>query len=232
MQSIDDSLKRLGTDFIDLYQIHRWDDETPIEETMEALHDLVRAGKVHYIGGSSMAAWQFSKAQHFAERRGMTPFISMQNHYNLIYREEEREMLPLCQDQGVGIITWSPLARGILSGTRTKEQITQGDTARSKTDPMIANMYGSPDTIDNDFQIVERVVELAKKKGVTPSQISLAWLLHQPQVVAPIVGATKMKHLIEAVDSLKVKLSPEEMKRLEEVYKPHHIAPKSSHQHL
>jgi len=222
-QSIEDSLKRLETTYVDLYQIHRYDSETPIEETMEALHDLVRAGKVRYIGASSMFAWQFSKAQHAAKLKGLVPFVSMQNHYNLIYREEEREMNPLCADQGVGLIPWSPLARGLLSGSRTKGQSkVEGETLRSKGDAFAQTLYAS--TVDNDFAIIDRVLEIAKKKEVSAAQISLAWLLNKPQVVAPIIGCSKMQQLEESVAALNVKLTVEEMKYLEELYKPHVIS--------
>jgi len=223
MQSIEDSLKRLETTYVDLYQIHRYDSETPVEETMEALHDLVRAGKVRYIGASSMFAWQFSKAQHAAKLKGLVPFVSMQNHYNLICREEEREMNPLCADQGVGLIPWSPLARGLLSGSRTKGQSkVEGETLRSKADAFAQTLYAS--TVENDFAIIDRVIEIAKKKEVTAAQISLAWLLNKPQVVAPIIGCSKMQQLEESVAALNVKLTVEEMKYLEELYKPHTIS--------
>ena len=176
-------------DYVDLYQIHRWDNRTPIEETMEALHDVVRAGKARYIGASSMFAWQFAKAQHVAEPHGWTRFVSMQNHYNLVYREEEREMLPLCVDQGVGVIPWSPLARGVLAGNRTRggERLT----TRADTDQFTDYLYNQP----TDFDVVERVAEVAAERGVPPAQVALAWLLHKPAVTAPIVGATKLEHL-------------------------------------
>lgn len=215
--SIDRSLKRLDTDYVDLYQIHRWDYETPIEETMEALHDVVKAGKARYIGASSMYAWQFAKAQFVAEKHGWTKFISMQNHYNLVYREEEREMIPLCRDLGVGIIPWSPLARGFLAGNRRKEDY--GETLRAKTDPFAHEMYYK----DADFQVVDRVVELAARMGYKPAQVALAWLLNKPWVDAPIIGATKLFHLEDAVAALSIKLSHEEMKYLEEPYVPHPI---------
>jgi len=227
MESVDASLKRLGTDYIDLYQIHRWDVSTPIEETMEVLHDLVRSGRVHYIGASSMWTWQFAKAQFIAEKRGMTKFISMQNHYNLIYREEEREMLPFCHQSGVGVIPWSPIARGYLAGSRKRgdnNKIT-GDTVRSKSDPMAAQWYALPNTYDNDFDIIERVAELASKKGVTSSQIALAWMLHRPEITAPIIGATKMSHLEEAVAAVHIQLTPEEITYLQQLYKPHAVVP-------
>jgi len=217
MESIDASLRRLGTDYVDLYQIHRLDKETPIEETLEALHDVVKAGKARYIGASSMFAWQFAKALYLADRRGWTRFVSMQNHYNLVYREEEREMIPLCRDEGVGIIPWSPLARGFLAGNRTREK--SGETARAKTDKFAHEMYYQ----DSDFQIVGRVADLAKRKGTPSAQIALAWLLHQRGVTAPIIGASKMYQLEEAVAALDIQLSSEECKFLEEPYRPHPI---------
>jgi len=225
MESVKTSLKRLGTDYIDLYQIHRWDYNTPIEETMETLHDLVRTGMVHYIGASSMWTWQFAKAQQVASNRGMTQFVSMQNHYNLIYREEEREMIPYCANEGVGIIPWSPLARGYLAGSRRRgeENKVESDTVRSRSDPF-ANLYVRGHTKDNDFDIIERTIELAKKKGVTPSQLALAWMLHKPNIASPIIGATKMSHLEEAVAAVNIKLSPEEILNLEELYVPHAVA--------
>ena len=217
MDSIDKSLKRLQMDYVDLYQIHRWDDETPIEETMEALNDVVRAGKARYIGASSMYAWEFSKAQHTAERHGWTRFVSMQNHYNLVYREEEREMIPQCLDQGVGLIPWSPLARGFLTGNRRKED--WGDTLRSKSDTFGHSMYFN----EEDFAVVDRATAIAKERGVTTSQIALAWLMNKPHISAPIIGATKMDHLEQAIAALEIKLTDEEVKRLEEVYKPHPV---------
>lgn len=215
--AIDDSLRRLGMDYVDLYQIHRWNDETPIEETMEALHDVVKSGKARYIGASSMSAWQFAKAQHVAEKHGWTKFISMQNHYNLVYREEEREMNPLCHDQGVGLIPWSPLARGFLAGNRTRDK--GGETTRAKSDPFAHEMYYQ----DADFQVVDRVVEVAARMGHKPAQVALAWLLHKPGVDAPIIGATKMYQLEDANTALSIKLSHEENKYLEEPYVPHPI---------
>jgi aryl-alcohol dehydrogenase-like predicted oxidoreductase len=217
LDSIDASLRRLGTDYVDLYQIHRWDRETPIEETMEALNDVVRAGKARYIGASSMYAWQFAQAQYTAELRGWARFVSMQNHYNLVYREEEREMNPFCRDQGVGLIPWSPLARGFLAGNRTRDK--RGETTRSTTDPFAHDLYYR----DEDFKIVDRVMELANKRGVKPTQIALAWLLHQPGVTAPIIGASKPHHLPEAIAALDLKLSDQELKYLEEPYVPHPI---------
>ncbi|MDX2733270.1 MULTISPECIES: aldo/keto reductase [unclassified Streptomyces] len=209
MTEIDHSLRRLGTDYVDLYQIHRWDPTTPIEETMEALHDVVKAGKARYIGASSMYAWQFSKAQYVAERHGWTRFVSMQNHYNLLYREEEREMLPLCADQGVGVIPWSPLARGRL--TRAWDTTS----ARSETDEFGKTLYQ-----DTDRHIVDAVAAIADERGVTRAQVALAWLLGQPGVTAPIVGATKPQHLDDAVASVGLQLSDDECKRLEEHYSP------------
>jgi 1-deoxyxylulose-5-phosphate synthase len=214
MSAIDASLQRLGMDYVDLYQIHRWDPHTPIEETMEALHDVVRAGKARYIGASSMFAWQFAKAQHVAERNGWTQFVSMQNHYNLIYREEEREMIPQCLDQGVGVIPWSPLARGFLAGSRTREG--ERRTRRAETDPLQDEWYGRPE----DFDGVDRLVEVAAERGVPPAQVALAWLLHKPGVTAPIVGATKLEHLEDALAAAGLGLAPDEIARLEEPYAP------------
>src|SRR2546430_5925130 len=211
MSSIDASLRRLGTDHVDLYQIHRWDPETPIEETMAALHDVVQAGKARYLGASSMFAWQFAKAQRVAQ----TPFVSMQNHYNLVYREEEREMLPQCLDQGVGVIPWSPLARGFLAGTRTREG--ERRTRRAETDPLQDEWCGRPE----DFDVVDRVVEVAGERGVPPAQIALAWLLHKPGVTAPIVGATKLGHLEDALAATEFELSPDAIARLEEPDRAH-----------
>ncbi len=216
LHAVEASLRRLGTDYIDLYQIHRWDSDTPIEETLETLDDLVRSGKVRYLGASSMYAWQFARALCLAERHGWTRFISMQNHYNLIYREEEREMIPLCLAEGVGLIPWSPLARGFLAGTRDREG---GGTKRARSDAFAREMYFR----DNDFEILARVQDLAARRGVTPAQIALAWLLHRPGVVAPIVGVTKMQHLEEAVAALEIGLSEEEMAYLEEPYQPHPV---------
>ncbi|MCC6905598.1 MAG: aldo/keto reductase [Anaerolineae bacterium] len=217
MDAIDASLRRLGTDYVDLYQIHRWDYNTPIEETMEALHDVVKAGKARYIGGSSMYAWQFAKAQYTAMQHGWTRFVSMQNHYNLVYREEEREMNPLCLDMGVGLIPWSPLARGFLAGNRTRDH--KGDTTRARTDDFAHDLYYA----DTDFDIVDRVVALAKERGVKPVQIALAWLLHKPGVAAPIIGATKPGQLDELAAAVQISLSAEEIAHLEEPYTPHPI---------
>ncbi len=216
-EAIDASLRRLGADYVDLYQIHRWDPETPIEETLEALHDVVRMGKARYIGASSMYAWQFAKALHLADQHGWTRFVSMQNHYNLIYREEEREMIPLCRAEGVGVIPWSPLARGNLAGNRTPEK--SGDTERAKTDGYAHSMYYR----DVDFKVADRCAELAKRRGVSSAQIALAWILHQPGVTAPIIGASKMYQLEEAVAALEIKLSEDERKYLEELYQPHPV---------
>src|SRR5579862_7704761 len=193
LASIDASLARLELDYVDLYQIHRWDYETPIEETMEVLHEVVRSGKARYIGASSMYAWQFAKAQAVAERHGWTRFVSMQNHYNLIYREEEREMIPQCVDQGVAVLPWSPLARGLLAGSRTREG--ERLTTRARTDSFGDSLY----TPDVDFDVIDRVAEVARNRGVPSAQVALAWLLHKPAVTAPIVGATKLEHLEDAV---------------------------------
>jgi aryl-alcohol dehydrogenase (NADP+) len=217
MSSIDGSLRRLGTDYVDLYQIHRYDPETPIEETLCALDDIVRAGKARYIGASSMAAWQFARALYLADRHGWTRFVSMQDHYNLVYREEEREMLPLCRDEGIGVIPWSPLARGFLAGNRRAAD--KGDTARAKTDDFAHRLY----YMDSDFRIVERVVSLAGRRGVKPAQIALAWLLRQPGVTAPIVGASKIEHLDQAIDALEISLTDEECGELEALYEPHTV---------
>jgi 1-deoxyxylulose-5-phosphate synthase len=216
LSGIDASLQRLGMDYVDLYQIHRWDYRTPVEETMEALHDVVRAGKARYIGASSMFAWQFAKAQHAAETHGWTKFVSMQNHYNLIYREEEREMIPQCVDQGVAVIPWSPLARGVLAGSRTRAG--ENRTTRSGTDPVLDALYG-----EADFDVVDRVSEVAAERGVPQAQVALAWLLHRPGVTAPIVGATKLGHLEDALAAEDLELSPKEMERLEELYVPHPV---------
>ena len=217
MHAIDDSLRRLGTDYVDLYQIHRFDYETPIEEAVTALHDVVKAGKARYVGASSMYAWQFAKMLHTADARGLTRFVSMQNHYNLIYREEEREMIPLCRDQGIGIIPWSPLARGFLAGNRKPKDY--GETIRAKTDDYAQKMYYQP----SDFTVVERLTEIARKLGVSNAQVALAWMLAQPGITAPIVGASKMQHLDDAVAALRLKLSEEELKALAEPYQPHPV---------
>jgi aryl-alcohol dehydrogenase (NADP+) len=217
--AVEASLKRLGIDYIDLYQIHRWDYETPIGETMEALHDLVKSGKVRYIGASSMWAWQFAKAQHLAQSNGWVRFVSMQNHYNLIYREEEREMIPLCRDLGVALIPWSPLARGFLAGNRTPEDITAGRTPRARTDEFARNLYYR----EEDFEVVNRLCELASQRGESNAGIAYAWLLHQPGLTAPIVGASKITHIEEAVAATQVKLSAEEIQLLGSSYKPHAV---------
>ena len=215
-QAIDASLSRLGTDYVDLYQTHRFDPDTPIEETLEALDALVRAGKVRYLGASSTDAWRFAKALFTADRRGWSRFVSMQNHYNLVYREEEREMLPLCLAEGVGVIPWSPLARGLLAGTRGRGDA--GGTVRAQTDDFARKLYD-----DSDFDVVDRVVEIARERGVPAAQVALAWLLAQPGVTAPIIGASKPEHLSQAVSALAVHLSEEERRRLEEPYRPHTI---------
>jgi 1-deoxyxylulose-5-phosphate synthase len=216
MNEIDNSLRRLGTDYVDLYQIHRWDYGTPIEETMEALHDVVKAGKARYIGASSMYAWQFLKAQHAAERNGWTKFISMQNHLNLLYREEEREMLPLCREDGIGVIPWSPLAKGLLTRDWNEQ------TARSSNDQVAKTFYSK--TADADRKVVERVAEVAAKRGIPRAQVALAWVLQKEPVTAPIVGATKAHHLEDAVAALSVKLDEYEIASLEEAYVPHPIS--------
>ena len=217
LAAIDASLRRLGMDYVDLYQIHRWDPHTPIEETMEALHDVVRAGKARYIGASSMYAWQFAKAQHVADCNGWTRFVSMQNHYNLLYREEEREMMAQCIDQGVGVIPWSPLARGFLTGTRTRE----GDrrTTRAETDGFQDVLYGRPE----DFDVIDRLDEVAQARRDSAAQVALAWLLHKPGVSAPIVGATKLEHLEDALAAAELSLSADEVERLEEPYVTHPV---------
>ena len=217
LAAMDASLRRLGTDYVDLYQIHRWDYETPIEETLAALHDLVKAGKARYVGASSMWAWQFAKALYLADLHGWTRFASMQDHYNLVYREEEREMLPLCRAEGIGVIPWSPLARGFLMGNRRPDKT--GETTRARTDSFAHQMYYR----ESDFVVVERVGELAQRRGVSPAQIALAWLLHQPGVTAPIVGASKMTHLEDAVAALQVRLSDQELASLQEPYQPHPV---------
>ncbi len=217
MHAIDNSLQRLGLDYVDLYQIHRFDRNTPIEETMEALTDVVQSGKALYIGASSMYAYQFAQMLHASNMHGYARFVSMQNHYNLVYREEEREMIPLCREEGVGLIPWSPLARGFLAGNRTKEN--WGATTRAKSDDFAQNMYYD----DSDFEVVRRVSEIAGKRGLPNAQVAMAWLLQQPGVSAPIIGATKMQHLEDAVAALSVKLTDEELKALAEPYKPHRV---------
>ena len=217
MSAIDASLRRLGTDYVDLYQIHRFDPSTPMEETLEALHDVVKAGKARYIGASSMYAWQFTRYLYLADLHGWTRFVSMQNHYNLVYREEEREIMPLCRAEGIGVIPWSPLARGFLTGNRSQEDY--GSTTRARSDDFAHSMYYQ----ETDFAVVERVVELAERRGVTPAQIALAWLLKQEGVTAPIIGASKMQHLEQAVAALEIDLSAEECDYLEELYQPHPV---------
>src|SRR5215471_284675 len=214
LSAIDASLRRLGMDYVDLYQIHRYDPETPIEETMEALNDVVRSGKARYIGASSMYAWQLARMLDIADQHGWTRFISMQNHYNLAYREEEREMLPLCREDGIGVIPWSPLGRGLLAGKRREGQA--GDSARAKSDAYSRQLY-----IDEDLEVARRVVETGNKRGVSPARIALAWLLSRPGVVAPIVGATHLDHLEDAAGAVDVSLSEEENGFLEEPYRPH-----------
>ncbi len=222
LAAIDASLARLGMDYVDLYQIHRFDPETPIEETMEALHDVVKAGKARYLGASTMAAWQFAKAQMVAERHGWTRFVAMQNHYNLLHREDERELLPLCVDQGVGLVPYSPLARGFLAGTRTRDGARP--TVRTESDPVQNELYGR----DEDFDVIERLVDLAGGRAPA-AQVALAWLLHQPAVTAPIVGATRIEHIDDALAATELELSPEELARLEEPYRPHPL-PAKAHQ--
>ena len=217
LRSIDDSLRRLGVDTIDLYQIHRYDPETPLEETLEALNDVVRSGKARYVGASSMYAWQFTRALYLAQLHGWTRFVSMQNHYNLVYREEEREMIPLCIEEGIGVIPWSPLARGLLAGTRQEDY--KGESIRSTSDDYVPHLYHD----DSDFEIVSRVIEVARQRGVKPAQIALAWLLHKKGISAPIVGATKMSHLEEAVGAIEICLSDDETRLLEEPYQPHSV---------
>ncbi|AWV33741.1 aldo/keto reductase [Paenibacillus odorifer] len=215
MTEIDNSLKRLGTDYVDLYQIHRWDNDTPIEETMEALHDVVKAGKVRYIGASSMYAWQFLQAQHVAERNGWTKFVSMQNYLNLLYREEEREMLPLCREEGIGVIPWSPLAKGRLTRDWNEQ------TARSEIDEVGKAFYAK--MAEADRKVVEVVAEIAAKRGIPRAQVALGWVLQKEPVTSPIIGATKPNHLEDAVAALSVKLEPSEIASLEEPYVPHPV---------
>lgn len=211
---IDRSLKHLGTDYVDLYQIHRWDYSTPIEETLEALNDLTRMGKVRYLGASSMFAWQFAKALYLADLHGWTRFVSMQNHYNLIYREEEREMLPLCREEGIGVLPWSPLARGFFAGNRDRKG--NGETLRAKTDDYARKLYFA----DQDFVVLDCVQEIAKRKNLKAIQIALAWVLHQPDITSPILGIRTIAHLEDAIEALGIELSKEEQKYLEEPYKP------------
>jgi len=217
MDSIDKSLKRLQMDYVDLYQIHRWDYNTTIEETLEALNDVVRAGKARYIGASSMFAWQFMKALHVSEANGWAKFVSMQDHYNLVYREEEREMIPLCQDQGIGLIPWSPMARGFFAGNRKRGG--GGETARARNDPFADELYFR----EEDFVVADRALAVAKAHGVTGPQIALAWLLNKAHITAPIIGASRIEHLDQAIAALDIKLSEAEVKGLEEPYRPHPI---------
>jgi 1-deoxyxylulose-5-phosphate synthase len=217
MHAIDASLRRLGTDYVDLYQIHRFDPQTRIDETLEALHDIVKAGKARYIGASSMAAWQFAKMLAASDAHGWTRFVTMQNHYNLVYREEEREMMPLCREEGIGVIPWSPLARGFLAGNRHKAD--RGETLRARSDEFAHKLYYA----DSDFTIADRVVELAGRRGLQPTQIALAWLLSKPGVTTPIVGASKLPHLDDALGALDVRLDPGEIAFLEELYQPHPV---------
>jgi aryl-alcohol dehydrogenase (NADP+) len=217
LASIDRSLQRLQMDYVDLYQIHRWDYQTPIEETMEALHDVVRAGKARYIGASSMFAWQFTKAQYTAQLHGWTRFVSMQNHYNLLYREEEREMIPCCIDQGIGIIPWSPMARGFFSADRRQSQAA--DSPRARTDAYAQSMYYR----DEDFAVADVARQVAARRALTGSQVALAWILSKPYVTAPIIGASRLAHLDEAVAALDVRLEPDEIAELEQPYKTHPV---------
>ena len=225
--AIDASLRRLGVDYVDLYQIHRYDHSTPMEETLEALTDLIHQGKVLYLGASSMSAWEFAKFLKVARTNGLPRFITMQNHYNLVYREEEREMIPFCRQEKIGVIPWSPLARGFLAGNRPRSEegklrqgfVGQGETTRAKTDASAQRLYYQ----ESDYQVVDRVTDLARKRGLSNAQIALAWLLHQPGITAPIIGATKPHHLEEAVKALEVRLKEDEIKYLEEPYQPHPI---------
>ncbi len=217
MQGIDNSLRRLKMDYVDVYQIHRWDPLTPIEETMEALHDVVRAGKALYIGASSMYTWQFVTAQHTAERHGWSKFVSMQNHYNAVYREEEREMIPYCMSSGVGLIPWSPLARGFLAGNRTAK--SSGDTVRAKSDPFADQLYYN----DGDFKVLDAVRNVATRRGVSNAQVALAWMLHKQGIASPIIGATKMYQLTEAIAACDLKLGEAEIKEIEAPYTPHPV---------
>ena len=217
MHSIDNSLRRLGTDYVDLYQAHRFDPETPVEETLRALDDLVKAGKVLYTGASSMSAWQFAKMLYTADQLGVARFVSMQNLYNIVYREEEREMMPLCVEEGTAVIPYSPLARGFVAGNRRREDF--GDTRRAKVDEYSKRMFFK----DYDFEVVDRVSAVAKSRGVSNAQVALAWLLHQPAVVSPIVGATKLEHLDDAIAASELKLDDEELAALTEGYVPHPV---------
>lgn len=216
-EAIDGSLRRLRMDYVDLYQIHRFDPDTPVAETIEALHDVVKAGKARYLGASSMSSWQFAKMLYVADQHGWTRFVSMQNHYNLVYREEEREMMPLCCEEGIGVIPWSPLARGFLAGNRRRDD--RGDTARAKTDAFAHQLYYS----DADFNVADRVVALAARRGLKPAQVALAWLLSRPGVTAPIVGASRLEQLDDAVGALGVELTADERAELEAPYRPHPV---------
>jgi 1-deoxyxylulose-5-phosphate synthase len=216
LAAIDGSLRRLGTDYVDVYQVHRWDPDTPVEETMAALHDVVRSGKARYLGASNLLAWQFAKAQYSAERGGWTRFVSMQSHYNLVYREEEREMIPLCLDMGVGILPWSPLARGLLAGSRTRDG--QRRTIRARSDAFAEQLYDA-----SDFDVVEAATEVAAERALPCAQIALAWLLQRPGVTAPVIGATRVEHVDDAVAALDVTLTPAEVERLEAPYRPHAV---------
>jgi aryl-alcohol dehydrogenase (NADP+) len=217
LHAIDDSLKRLRMDYVDLYYIHRFDYETPIEETLEALDDVVKTGKALYLGASSMFAWQFAKMLYKADEMGLTRFVAMQNHYNLVYREEEREMLPLCREEGIGVIPWSPLARGFVMGTRSREG--SFETLRAKTDAYAHGLYNQP----SDFDVVDRITQVARARGVSNAQVALAWILQKPGITAPVVGASKMQHLEDAVAAAELKLDEAELKALEEPYQPHRI---------
>jgi len=217
MHAIDDSLRRLGTDYVDLYQIHRFDYKTPIEETLEELHDVVKAGKALYLGASSMYAWQFARMLYRADQLGLTRFAAMQNHYNLIYREEEREMIPLCREEGIALIPWSPMARGFIAGNR--KAAGWGETPRARSDDYAHKMYYQP----SDFAVVDRVSEVAARRGVSNAQVALAWVLHQPGITAPIIGASKMQHLEEAVAAVNLKLEAAELMALGEPYQPHPV---------
>jgi aryl-alcohol dehydrogenase-like predicted oxidoreductase len=218
MHAIDESLERLQTDYVDLYQIHRFDYETPIEETIEALDEVVKTGKALYIGASSMQSWQFAKMLYKADEMGCSRFVSMQNHYNLVYREEEREMLPLCREEGIGVIPWSPLARGFVMGNRRRED-RAGDTVRAKSDDYARDLYYQP----SDFDVVDRITEIARKRPISNAQVALAWVLQQPGITSPIVGASKMHHLEDAVAALDVRLDEAELKALDEPYQPHKV---------
>jgi 1-deoxyxylulose-5-phosphate synthase len=218
MHAIDNSLQRLQTEYVDLYQIHRYDYETSLEETMEALHDVVKAGKALHIGASSMYAWQFAQMQYTADLHGWTRFATMQNHYNIVYREEEREMIPYCIDEGIGVIPWSPLARGFVAGNRSRTE-RSGETKRAQTDEYAQKLYYEP----SDYDVVDRISEIAKERGVSNAQVALAWLLHQPGVTAPIIGASKIEHLDELAKAVDLELSDEEIKRLSEPYRPHPV---------